>query len=62
MNLNNRLTKLESVTNATTKEHEGKPVRPLDMSDQQYLQAIENKRTELRLKPSDPIPLLALHR
>jgi phosphate starvation-inducible protein PhoH len=60
MNLSTRLTKLESVTNASTTEHTGKPVRPLDMSDQQYLNAIKNKRIELGLKPSEPIPILAL--
>jgi hypothetical protein len=60
MNLNTRITKLEGVTNASTTEHTGKPVRPLDMSDQEYLEATKTKRIKQGLKPSYPIPILAL--
>lgn len=60
MRLHTRLTKLESTTAAMTTEHAGKPVRPHGMSDSDYAAAIKAKRQELKLQPSDPLPILSL--
>ena len=60
MNLSTRLTYLEKQANANTTEHTGKPVMPLNMTSEQYEQAIQSKRKELGLKPTDVLPILAL--
>lgn len=60
MNLNTRLTKIETINSVTNTQHQGEPVRPIGMTDQEYLEAVKAKRIELGLKPSEPIPIMAI--
>lgn len=58
MNIQARLYKLENLT--TAEPSKGLPLRPEGLSDEQYQQAIVDKRRELELAPEQPIPILAL--
>lgn len=60
MNLQSRLNQLERVITSETTEHQGRPIRPDGMTDQAYIQAVQAKRMAMGLKPSQPIPILAL--
>lgn len=60
MSLNSRLNRLETVTDLISAEHLGQPIRPQDMSEQKYLEAIKAKRVELGLTPNQPLPILSL--
>lgn len=58
-NLRNKIQKLEDKL-GTEKVATGKPIRPLDMSDKEYEQAIKSKRNELGLRDNQDLPILAL--
>lgn len=58
MNIQARLYRLEN--NHSQEPNTGLPLRPDGLSDEQYQQAIEDKRAELGLAPNQPIPILAL--
>jgi len=60
MNLQSRLSQLERAITSELTEHQGQPIRPQAMTDQEYIDAIKAKRTEMGLKPSQALPLLAL--
>jgi hypothetical protein len=57
--LRNKVQKLEDRL-GTEQVATGKPIRPLDMSDKEYEQAIHSKRKELGLRDSQDLPILAL--
>jgi hypothetical protein len=58
MNISQRLRRLES--NSPSEVSTGQPLQPMGVSDQQYQQLVIDKRQELELLPSDPLPLLSL--
>lgn len=62
MSLQSRLSQLERAITSELTEHRGQPIRPQAMTDQEYIEAVKAKRTEMGLKPSQALPLLALCR
>lgn len=58
MSLQQRLLKLELKSNQPASE--GLPLRPLGMSDDEYNQAIIDKRRELKLKDNEQLSMLSL--
>jgi hypothetical protein len=60
MSLHTRLSKLERAITSETAEHQGQPIRPLAMTDTEYIQAVKAKRMAMGVKPSQPLPILAL--
>lgn len=57
--LSNKLDRLEDRAGAG-KVSTARPIRPVDMSDAEYEQAIKKKRKELGLRDSQDLPILAL--
>lgn len=58
MKIQARLHRLEN--NTSQELNTGLPIRPEGFTDEQYQQAITDKRTELDLAPNLPLPILAL--
>ena len=58
MNIESRLYRLENQIGSEPSK--GLPVRPFGLTDEQYEQAVADKRKELGLTPNQIIPIMAL--